>query len=431
MKRPSQVVEKRSNSVSHIVGILQRLRSEQPDKSQFVAHLKERRLLNNGIGLVLYWVNEVKKQRSSDERWLVYLSSRFADQLCPRQRGGKTIVKLLVEFGILVPISSPVIGVISTGYQIPEEWIGIHPETLTEWQRIRLVRARAWKHASECKEVPALAWIEQSLSRITLPESEELRKSMQNPRTANSAMEAMRYLRDYTAPENRKLTSIGYAGTFYTPIMSLPKKVVPTLLIDGEPVSQLDITSAHPSTLPRLLIEAETKHQVEGGIAEAKRLAEELESGRLYDTLSLSLGIDPKRAKKSFLAALNGEDKHTYNDAVFLEFAKRFPIAKEVIGKVRRGDRKRLNRKMAGILAVVIKLTIETCRKLELPVYPRTDEIVCRQRDEAKVHEILSAYFLDQTSVHAKVGGHRVSFIPTLNEVDSEDSVIGPNGIMF
>jgi hypothetical protein len=45
--------------------------------------------------------------------------------------------------------------------------------------------------------------------------------------------------------------------------------------------------------------------------------------------------------------------------------------------------------------------------------------------------EILSAYFLDQTSVHAKVGGHRVSFIPTLNEVDSEDSVIGPNGIMF
>jgi len=86
---------------------------------------------------------------------------------------------------------------------------------------------------------------------------------------------------------------------------------------------------------------------------------------------------------------------------------------------------------MAGILAEVIGLTIETCSKLELHVYPRTDEIVCRQRDEAKVHEILSAYFLDQTSVHAKVGGHRVSFIPTLSEVNREDSVIAPNGIMF
>lgn len=431
MKKPSQVVEKSSKSVAHIVGILQRLRSEHAEKTQFVAHIKEKRLLDSGVGLVMYWINLVKKQRAPDVFWFVCLSSRFADQLCPRQRGGMTIVKLLVEFGILVPLSPPLIGMIPTRYRIPEEWIGVCPDRLTEWQRIRLGRARAWKHALDCKEVPSLAWIEQSLSRITLPESEQLRKAMQNPRTQHSAMEAMRYLRDYTAPENRKLTRIGYAGTFYTPIMSLPKTVVPTLLIDGEPISQLDITSAHPSTLPRLMIEAEKKFTVLGAIQEAKKLTEELESGRLYDSLAITLRIDPKAAKKRFLAALNGEDKHTYNDAVFLEFGRRFPVSKEVIGKIRRGDRKRLNRKMAGILGNVIKLTIETCAKLELPVYPRTDEIVCRQRDEAMVHEILSAYFLDQTSVHAKVGGHRVSFIPTLSEVNGEDSVIRPNGIMF
>ena len=198
------------------------------------------------------------------------------------------------------------------------------------------------------------------------------------------------------------------------------KIVVPTLLIDGEPISQLDITSAHPSTLPRLMIEGEKKFKVYGGIEEAKKLTEELESGRLYDSLAVTLRITPKAAKERFLAALNGEDKHTYNDAVFLEFARRFPVAKKVIGMIRRGDRKRLNRKMVGILADVIKLTIETCAKLELPVYPRTDEIVCRQRDEAKVHEILSAYFLDQTSVHAKVGGCRVSFIPSEQEVIRE-----------
>jgi len=157
------------------------------------------------------------------------------------------------------------------------------------------------------------------------------------------------------------------------------KTVVPTLLIDGEPISQLDITSAHPSTLPRLLIEAKKKNEVLGGGEEAKKLTEEIEAG-LYDSLAITLRIEAKAAKKHFLAALNGEDKHTYNDAVFLEFARRFPVAKEVIGMIRRGDRKRLNRKMAGILADVIKLTIETCAKLELSVYPRTDEIVCRQR---------------------------------------------------
>lgn len=414
-------MKKTPKNVAHIVGTLERLRREKPEKTEFVAHIRKKRLLDCGVGLVMYWIDEKKNQLPPDGHWFIHLSSRFADQLCPRQRGGKTIAKLLVEFGILVPHSPPLIGVIPTGYRIPEEWIGVRPDRLTEWQRIRLGRARAWKHASDCKEAPALAWIEQSLSRITLPESEELRKAMQNPRTENSAMEAMRYLRDYAAPENRKVTSIGYAGTFYTPIHSLPKIVVPTLLIDGEPISQLDITSAHPSTLPSLMIEGERKFGVCGAIEEAKKLTEELEAGRLYDSLAVTLGIDSKAAKKRFLAALNGEDNHTYNDAVFLEFGKRFLIAKQVIGMIRRGDRKRLNRRMAGILADVIKLTIETCAKLELPAYPRTDEIVCRQRDEAKVHEILSAYFLDQTGVHAKVGGRRISFIPAANQIIGYD----------
>jgi hypothetical protein len=213
-------------------------------------------------------------------------------------------------------------------------------------------------------------------------------------------------------PEERKTSWIGYAGTFYTPIMSMPRALVPTLQIDGEPVSQLDITSAHPSTIPRMLVEAETKYGVVGGIAEAKRLAEELESGRLYDALGFEHGITAKSAKKRFLSALNGEDRHTYNEPVFLEFTKRFPVAKEVLGMIRKGDTKRLNRKMAGILAEVIWLTIETCAKMGFPVYPRTDEIVCRRQDEIQVHEILSAYFLDQTTVHALVGGHRISFIP-------------------
>jgi hypothetical protein len=150
-------------------------------------------------------------------------------------------------------------------------------------------------------------------------------------------------------------------------------------------------------------------------------LGEELEAGRLYDSLAFTLRIDPKATKRRFLAALNEEDKHTYNDAVFLKFARRFPVAKEVIGKIRRGDTNRLHQKMSWIVAEIIGLTIETCAKLELPVYPRTDEIVCRQRDEVKVHEILSAYFLDQTSVHAKVGGPRVSFIPAANQIIGYD----------
>lgn len=404
-------MKKELKNVAHIIGALAKLRREIPDKREFVAHIKGKEWLEDGVGLVLYWLDQHKKQKPPDDHWFIYLSSRFAEKLCPRQRGGKTVVKLLVESGILVPHSPPVVGVIPTGFRIPEEWVGICPGKLTEWQRLRLIKARTWKHACDCKECPALVWIEKSLARVTLPETELLRETMQDPRTEPSAREAMRYLRDYIPPHERPLTRMGYAGTFYTPIMSLPRRVVPTLLIDGEPVSQLDITSAHPSTLPRLLIEAETKYGVVGGIAEAKRLAGELESGSLYDSLALQLQIDPKQSKKRFLSALNGEDRHTYNEQVYAKFTERFPVAKKVLGMIRKGDRKRLNRKMAGILAEVVKLTIETCANMGLPVYPRTDEIVCRQRDEAKVHEILSANFLDQTGVHAKVGGRRCNFM--------------------
>lgn len=428
--------EKASKPVAHILGIFEHLRRRECPESRYVAHLMEERevgegregeggsgdvcdsgidaaFLSEGVGLVLYWINQKKKQKiSTGDDWFVYLSSRFADQLCPRQRKGKTIVKHLVDFGVLIPFCPHVIGFTPAHYRIHKDWVGIFPKKLTEWQRLRLDKARTWKHACDCKECPALAWIEKSLARITLPETEILREAMQDPRTERSAREAMRYLRGYIPIHERPVTRVGYAGTFYTPIMSLPRRVVPTLLIDGEPVSQLDITSAHPCTIPSLLIEAEQKYKVAGGLEEARRLAIKLESGQFYDQLASQLGIDPKLAKKRFLAALNGENRHTYNEAVFQKFAEMFPVAKEVIAKIRRSDRKRLNAKMASLLARVINYAIETCAKLQIPVYPRTDEIVCRQRDEALVREILSAYFLDQTSVRARIGGEMVTFLP-------------------
>ena len=424
MKKASQVVGKASKNVTHIVGKLIKLRSETPDKKQFVTHISSGNWLGDGLGLVFWKINKIKT-RKPDGEWQFFLSCRYAEKLCPRKRGEKIITTVLQDAGIIAVISPGVKDRKPAHYRLESDWVGILPMSfkLNAWQLNRRKIAAEQSLLNQYKRRPWLRWVDESLVRVVLPESEEVKRAMQNPDTEPSMLDAMKFMRGYLAPHERKeaLAMAKYAGTIYTPIHSLPKTVVPTLLIDGEPIAQLDITSAHPSTLPRLLIEAEKKHEVLGGIEEAKKLAEELEAGRLYDSLAITLRIEAKAAKKRFLAALNGEDKHTYNDAVFLEFARRFPVAKEVIGKIRRGDRKRLNRKMAGILADVIELTIETCAKLELPVYPRTDEIVCRQRDEAKVHEILSAYFLDQTSVHAKVGGRRVSFIPEANQIIGYD----------
>jgi hypothetical protein len=90
---------------------------------------------------------------------------------------------------------------------------------------------------------------------------------------------------------------------------------------------------------------------------------------------------------------------------------------------IRDGDRKRLNQKMAHTLSKAIDKTIQTCWEKQIPVYPRTDEIVCRKRDAEFVREVLAAYFLDETGVNAKVGKERVSFIPTEEYVWKQFSV--------
>jgi hypothetical protein len=402
----------RQKSSAHIIGILVSLRSREPNKNQFSAHISQEGWLGGGVGLVLWKINQVKT-KSDDGYWQFFLGCRYAANLCPRNRES-LITVLLMKAGIISLLRSGVKDYAPALYRLSDEWVGIPSLDfkLNEWQLNRLAIASEKSRQNQYKRQPWLRWVDECLSRVDLPESDALRTALQNPITEPSARNGMNFLRGYLSPTERKVALAKYVGTIYTPISSLPSEVVSTLMIDGEPVSQLDITSAHPSTIPCLLIEAEQKYQIAGGIAEAHQLAEALESGRFYDQLASELGIDTKAAKKRFLAALSGENRHTYNEELFQKFGEKFPVAKKVIGIIRRSDRKRLNAKMASLLARVISLTIETCSKLQIPVYPRTDEIVCRQRDEALVREILTAYFLDQTSVRARVGGEMISFIP-------------------
>ncbi len=416
MKR---AVKKKPKNVTHIIGALVKLRREIPDKKQFCTHISSARVLGSGVGLVLWQINKIKK-KSDDGGWQFNLGCRYAEKLCPRKRGDKLVTQLMMEAGIIALIRPGIKGLTPALYRLCDDWVGIPPPgfKLNEWQLNRRAIASEKSRQNQYTRRPWLRWLDESLSRVVLPESDALRLAMQNPDTEPSARGSMDFLRGYLPPHERKATLAKYVGTVYTPISSLPSEVVPTLLIDGEAVSQLDISSAHPSTIPRILIEAELKYGVVGGIAEAKRLTEALESGRLYNSLAPAIGIAPNAAKHRLLSALNGKDPHAYNDAVFKEFTKLFPLVKVVFRMIRKRDRNDFNRKMAGILAEVMDLTAETCAKMGFPVFPRTDEIVCRQRDEAKVHEILSAYFLDQTSVHALVGGRRVSFIPSQARTD-------------
>jgi hypothetical protein len=215
----------------------------------------------------------------------------------------------------------------------------------------------------------------------------------------------------------RKTSKAKYCGTIYTPIHSCPKTIIPTLLIYGDEVAQLDISAAHPSTLPRMFAEAEIKYGVAGGIKEGERLRDNLESDELYELIAKEFDLTRAKAKEKLLKAFNGENNHANNDTAFKAFAKIYPIGEQVISKIKRGDKDRLNRKMAQSLGKSMDNALKTCAEHGIPCFPRTDEIVCRKSDATFVREVLAAYFLDETGVNAKVGKERVSFIPTEEEV--------------
>ena len=368
--------------------------------------------------MILWFINKKAKKNESG-KFGFFLNSRFAEKLCPRQHGEQSITRSLQKAGIIVVMRSGVAGLHNTFYELKNEWVGIFPSDfkLNEWQRQRLDKAILWARNEQYKRRPFLKWVDETLRRTTVPESDALREAWNNPETGPSTRKAVEFLRSYLPSENREITEAKYCGTIYTPIASLPKEIVKTLLIDGEEVAQLDITAAHPSTIPSMMIEAEKSYGVAGAIQEATRLRNELETGQLYDFLAEAVGLTRAVTKTRFLQALNGENGHTYNDPTFKAFARRFPIAKQVISMIRDGNIKRLNQKMAHTLSKAIDKAIQACWEYQIPVYPRTDEIVCRKSDAEFVREVLAAYFFDETGVNAKVGKERVSFIPTEEEV--------------
>jgi hypothetical protein len=183
------------------------------------------------------------------------------------------------------------------------------------------------------------------------------------------------------------------------------KTLVPTLLIANEKVGQLDISSAHPCTLVRLLLDLAPIVGTREAHAEADRLRAELEAGTFYERLANECGLDKDTTKRRFLAAMNGKNGHTYNEKVFKIFALSYPVTKRVILIVRKTNRKALGRKMTKIVSSAIDVCLKFCMENDIPAISRTDEIVCREREVELLRKVLSGAFYDLTTVKAKVGG--------------------------
>ena len=63
---------------------------------------------------------------------------------------------------------------------------------------------------------------------------------------------------------------------------------------------------------------------------------------------------------------------------------------------------------MAYILSQVIDAGLKFCMDHNLPAFPRTDEIVCRERDADAIRAVMARAIHRVTTVNPKIGGVRV-----------------------
>jgi hypothetical protein len=208
-------------SSPHIVGTLVKLRREIMKKRDFSSHISKEGLLVGGVGLVLWFFNQ-KKVKNSSGLWEIYLGSLFAEKLCPRRHLDKLVTVYLCKAGIFKVTREAIPKVRPAYYTLTDDWIGIYPSTLNEWQLHRL--EIAYQYASDQQYIrrPWLRWIDETLLWTTLPESEELQEAMRDPDTNAAASYVLKFLRRYLPQHERKTSKAMYCGTIYTPIHSCP-----------------------------------------------------------------------------------------------------------------------------------------------------------------------------------------------------------------
>ncbi len=398
----------------------------------FFGHLSSATILTRGLGLVLWEIHRIIRQNRRhkvENPFDFFFGSRYADMLSsnPKKFKVPTTISCLVKHGILKMVGEPIVDVIPTEYRLDDDWIGICPSELSLWQKGRRKITKKWARKKQIARRPWILHMDAALSKTYISETPELEAALEKENTRHAALKAIAALERCQNIPDYQGCMAKYGGTIYTPINSMPRMLVATLKIANERVVQLDISSAHPCTLVRLLLDLAPMVGIEQAHKEADRLRAEMESGTLYERLAKECGLDKETAKRRFIAALNGKNGHTYNEVVFQAFARSYPVTKRVIAIVRKKNRKILHRKMTYILSCAMDQSLKFCMDQNLPVFSRADEIVCRDRDADVIRKVLGQAFHNFTTVKPKVGGEILSWddIYSWDESKPANEIIG------
>jgi hypothetical protein len=207
-------------------------------------------------------------------------------------------------------------------------------------------------------------------------------------------------------------------GLIVTSLISCPRLLKPHLLIEGEPVTLCDISSAHWMFLPRLISDriafmvkrGDEPASMDALQAEMRRLIELCSSGSFYES-TLPEGATPaevKTRKYILNMLLNSPNSRAAANVLWRQLRCRFPHCLGIIDGIKREDYRAISKQFQHFTATAITAALLEMQAKGLPAIPDTDCLIVRERDrEAACLAIGAAMHAGTRGVCVTVGGVR------------------------
>ncbi len=221
------------------------------------------------------------------------------------------------------------------------------------------------------------------------------------------------------------------SGLIVTSLISCPRLLKPHLLIEGEPITLCDISSAHWMFLPRLVsnrIEyCRRRGDDENGLASLKielgRLIELCSSGSFYQSTlpSTCTADDIKRRKKLLNVLLNSPCTKAAKNCVWQSLRRQFPLCIGIIDSIKRDEHRAISKQLQHFTANAVTAALLEMQAKGLPAIPDTDCLIVRERDrEAACLAIGAAMHTETCGVCVTAGGIR--YVPASFSQQTEAS---------
>ena len=221
----------------------------------------------------------------------------------------------------------------------------------------------------------------------------------------------------------RHTLSVDTLGTIHTTISSLPRELKPFLTIDGEATVACDVSHMHHCFLPRILsdrIEHLRTHHPERDLstmqAEHKRLVLALSGLDYYRSWCDDPADDNERNKVKTAACtvLNMTNRIANAIELYQWMKLTFPHTFTVIENIKGADHRNISKQLRRFTSNAINDALVEIQNEGIAAIPQVDAIICRERDQDRVREIIGKHvFRESSGVRCKVNGILTDGIPT------------------